>query len=400
MTKNRFFFVIVCICMLCTACWDSRELDDLALITAIGVDKINDQYVVTTQVVNPATIAAQKGGGNQSPVVTYKTKGKSISEALQKRTTLSDRENYTSQLKVLVIGESLAREGLGDMLDYFSRSRATEPIFYICIAKGNTAENILEVMTPFTQSPADLIYSSIKTQVKTKGAIIGNMMDDLIANLSNEGEEAKLTGIEIIGSKKGGSEENIKKIAPDAFLKIDNIGVFHHDKLVGWFNEKESIGLNFILNKIEKTYIKVFCPRIHQKRVVLEVLHTKTSVNSKKQNNHPLIEVKVQTEISINEVQCDNLQLDDPLTIRTLNVLAQKEITKIIESAIFAAQKKYKTDVLEFGRAVYRNDLDYWMENGKKWDKLFVKIPSKVQTNVSVTFTGTIHNSNLKKMKE
>lgn len=388
--------------MLCTACWDSRELDDLALITSIGIDKVKDQYVVTTQVVNPATIAAQKGGGNQSPVVTYKSKGKSVSEALQKRTTLSDRENYTSQMKVLVIGENLAREGLGDILDYFSRSRGTEPIFYICIAKGNSAENILEVMTPFTQNPADLIYASIKTQLKTKGTVMGSMMDDLIANLSNEGEEAKLTGIELIGSKeKGESEENVKKIAPDTFLKITNIGVFHRDKLVGWLNEKESIGLNFILNKIEKTYIRIFCPSHPEKRIMLEVLHTKTSVKSKKQNNHPLIHVKVHTEISINEVQCENLQIDDPQTIRMLNVLAQKEITKIIKSAIYAAQKKYKTDVLEFGRAVYRDDLDYWMKNKEKWDQqLFVEIPFKIQSNVAITYTGSINDSNLKEIKE
>jgi spore germination protein KC len=388
--------------MICTACWDSRELDDLALITSLGIDKIKDQYVVTTQVVNPATIASQKGGGNQSPVVTYKTKGKSISEALQKRTTLSDRENYTSQMKVLVIGENLAREGLKDILDYFSRSRGTEPIFYICIARGNTAENILEVMTPFTQNPADLIYASIKTQIKTKGAVMGSMMDDLISNLSNEGEEAKLTAIELIGSKeKGEVEENVKKIAPETFLKISNIGVFHRDKLVGWLSEKESIGLNFILNKIEKTYIRIFCPGHSQKRIMLEVLHTKTSVKSKRQNSHPLIQIKVQTEININEVQCENLQIDNPQTIRTLNVLAQKEITRIIKSVIFAAQKKYKTDVLEFGRAVYRDDPDYWMENKKKWNQqLFVNIPSNIQSKVNITFTGIINNSNLKKIKE
>jgi spore germination protein KC len=399
--KKRFFLIFACICIFCTACWDSKELDDLALITSIGIDKIKDQYVVTMQVVNPASISAEKGGGDQSPVVTFKTTGKSVSEALQKRTTLSDRENYTSQMKVLIIGESLAKEGVGDILDFFSRSRGTEPIFYICIAKGDTAQNILEVMTPLTQSPADLIYNSIKTQVKTKGAVIGNMMDDLVANISNEGEEAKLTGIEIIGSKEKGSEDNIKKLAPDAYLKINTIGVFKRDKLVGWLNEKESIGLNFVLDKIDKAYIRVFCPDLPQKRIVLEVLHSKTTVKSDRQQKQPLITLKVNTQLSINEIQCENLQINSPETIRTLNVIAQKEITKTIQSAINAAQKKYNSDVLEFGRAIYRNDLNYWVKNKHQWNQqLFKKTPTKIYNDVNITFTGTIHNANLRNTKE
>jgi spore germination protein KC len=397
--KKCFLFFILC--TLCTACWDSRELDELALITAIGVDKINDQYVVTTQVVNPTTLATQQGGGEQSPIVTYKTRGKSIGEALQKRTTLSDRQNYTSQLKVLIFGEQLARDGIKDVLDFFSRNRGTEPIFYICIAKGNTAQNILEVMTPLTQSPADLIFSSIKTQVQTKGAVIGNMIDDFVSNLSNEGEEAKLTGIEILGSKEKGDENNSKKIAPNTYLKINTIGIFKQDKLVGWLNERESIGLNFILNNIDRTHFKIPCPNRPNKTIMLEVLHARTKVKSVMQQNHPVINIKINAQTNINEIQCEDIQINDPATIQKLNELAQKELAKIIKSTIAAAQKKYKTDVLEFGRTIYRQNHNYWEKHKQQWEQqLFEKTPSIISSKVNIIFTGTIHNSNFKNMKE
>jgi spore germination protein KC len=382
---------IVCFCIGSTGCWDNRELDDLAIITAMGIDKRDGQFILTTQVVNPSAMANQKKSEKQSPVVTYKTKGKSISEALQRRITLSDRENYTSQMKVLVIGENLAREGIGDILDYLFRSRDIEPTFYICIAKGNTAENTLDVMTPYVSNPADMIYNSIKTQIKNKGTVIGTMPDDLIANLYNEGEEAKLTGIEIIGSKeKGKVADNTQKIAPDTFLKVNNIGVLHGEKLVGWLSEIESKGLNFILDQMQKSKIEVPCPGNPLKKAVMEIIQSKTAVESKSEHHHPVLSIQVHTQFNLLDIQCKGLRIDEPQTMKRLNQLAQKEITLMIKTTLYALQKKYKTDVVQFGREVYRSDPTFWKQNKTRWDQLFVHLPIKVECDASVTFTGMV----------
>lgn len=391
MRKTISLLSAVCLCIVFTGCWDTRELDDLAIITALGIDKKDGQYILTTQVVNPTAIANRKRSEIQSPVVTYTTKGKSISEALQKRTTLSGRENYTAQMKILLIGEYLAREGIGDILDYLFRSRDIEPTFYICIAKGNTAENTLNVMTPFVSNPAEMIYNSIKTQTKNRGTVIETMPDDLIANLANEGEEAKLTGIEIVGSKeKGRVADNTQKIAPDTFLIINHIGVLHGERLVGWLTEMESKGLNLILDKMQKSKIEVPCPDHPKKKAVMEILESKTSVQGQRVHHQPVISIKVHTSLSLADIQCQGISIDDPQTIKKLNRLAQKEITRIIRSTIYAAQKKYQTDVLQFGREVHQSDPDFWKRNRLKWDQLFVHLPVKVECEASVAFTGIV----------
>lgn len=39
-------------------CWDKRELTDLAIISAIGIDRTNDSnYVLHLQIINPGNVA-------------------------------------------------------------------------------------------------------------------------------------------------------------------------------------------------------------------------------------------------------------------------------------------------------------------------------------------------------
>ena len=39
--------IIILTLLLCTGCFDYKEINDLAIINAIGVDYENDEYVIT-----------------------------------------------------------------------------------------------------------------------------------------------------------------------------------------------------------------------------------------------------------------------------------------------------------------------------------------------------------------
>lgn len=399
--KKQLLFLILLLVSMSTGCWDTKEIDELALVTAMGIDKINDQYVLTTQIVNPTTIASQKGGGNQAPVVTYITKGRSITEALQKRSALGSRENYTSQLKILIIGENLAREGLSGIMDYLSRDTRMEPTFFIAVAKGTTAEKVLKVLTPLEKSPADAIYSSITTQAETNGTVLATRTDDLIANLINEGEEAKLTGIEIIGEKdKGNVEDNVKKINPDALLKTSNISVFRKDKMAGWLSEDATKGLIILLNKAKTVHFSITCPKDPEHYIEIEMRSNKTYLHGVLINNKPKMMIKMNADVNVKEVQCENIQIANPSSIHIIQDLTEKKLKRLVETAIFASQKKYKTDVMEFGRTIYRTQPQYWKQNKQNWETEFLSMPVEIHNQVNVFYTGTINDSMIKNIKE
>jgi spore germination protein KC len=67
-----------------TGCWNRRELNELAIAVAIGIDKSNGEYKVSTQIVNPGEMSSkQSSGGGSAPIVTHHTSGKTVIEALQ-----------------------------------------------------------------------------------------------------------------------------------------------------------------------------------------------------------------------------------------------------------------------------------------------------------------------------
>ncbi|MED4179591.1 hypothetical protein [Priestia megaterium] len=53
-------FLMLCICsLLLSGCWSSRELNELAITVAVGIDKAEDGIIVTVQLINPGDIQAK-----------------------------------------------------------------------------------------------------------------------------------------------------------------------------------------------------------------------------------------------------------------------------------------------------------------------------------------------------
>src|SRR4051794_14201842 len=120
-----------------TGCWDKRELNELAISVALGIDKVDGQYQVTAQVVQPGEVAAKKGGnGGSAPVTMYQEKGVTTFEAIRKMTTISPRKIYAAHLRIVVFSEELAREGIGEALDLLSRDYELRTDYYLLVAKG------------------------------------------------------------------------------------------------------------------------------------------------------------------------------------------------------------------------------------------------------------------------
>src|SRR5262245_45987903 len=103
--------------LLLTGCWGRRELNDLAVVAGMGIDKVGDQYLFSFQVCNPGEIATTKGGSGKAPVTTYHIKAHTIFTAVRRLTTSTPRKLYFAHLRIFVIGESVAKEAIAPILD-------------------------------------------------------------------------------------------------------------------------------------------------------------------------------------------------------------------------------------------------------------------------------------------
>ena len=136
---KKCMFVLLILSVLLTGCWDRRELNELGITLALGIDKVEDEYQVTAQVVVPSEISTKSSTG-RSPVTLFHANGETVYEALRKLTKNSPRKIYPGHLRMLVIGEDLAEEGIGESLEFLSRDWELRSDFYVVIAKDLTAE--------------------------------------------------------------------------------------------------------------------------------------------------------------------------------------------------------------------------------------------------------------------
>ncbi|PGN02461.1 spore gernimation protein KC, partial [Priestia megaterium] len=84
--KGAFLLLLATMVVLLSSCWSKKELTDLAIVAAMGVDKTKDgRYHLTLQIINPGNVAGGLqggGGGSQSPPITiYSASGDNLVEA-------------------------------------------------------------------------------------------------------------------------------------------------------------------------------------------------------------------------------------------------------------------------------------------------------------------------------
>jgi spore germination protein KC len=375
-----------------TGCWDRREINELAISVAIGIDKVDSQYQVTVQVVKPGEFAAKKGGNSGStPVTMYQAKGATIFEAIRKMTTVSPRKIYAAHLRVAVIGEELAREGIGNALDLLSRNYEFRMDFYLLVAKGTTAAHVLDILTPLEKIPANKLFGSIETSEKVWAPVTGVTLDKFIMDYESKGKSPVLSGIRVSGDDEiGGTVENLETIRPAAQLRNTGLAVFRKDQLIGWLNEKENKGYNYIINNVSSTVGHVACP--HGGNVAMEVIRSKAKMKGSVKNGRPRLAVELRVEQNVGEVQC-RIDLTRVKAVQDLEKSAEQALKEILDRSIKAAQSKYKTDFFGFGNAIHRSDPGAWKSLKKEWDKLFEDAVVDVTVKVKIKRTGTVTNS-------
>jgi spore germination protein KC len=371
--------------ILCTilivGCWNRRELNDLAVSVAMGIDKQGKQIVLSDQVLIPQAISGKEGGASFiAPVVLFQTRGYGIQETARKMTKRSTRKIYVGQLQILILGEELAKEGLAKVLDHITRDHEYRKDFYVAVARGSKAQDILEVFTALEKTPATKLKSALDVSSQVWGETSAIKIDDLISAIISKGKEAVLTGITLEGNRSFiNKKQNAEKIAAPVKQIFSNLAVFKKDKLVGWLNEQESIGYNYTQKNIKSTSVLLTCPNDSNKKITVEILRTKNDTKVVMKGGKPVIHLNIKTEGVISDTQC-NMDFTKPSSISQVEQLTNNKIQKSISMSVHTLQRQYKSDIFGFGEEVERKSPKYWEHVKNNWNEVF----SGIQVNIQV----------------
>ena len=98
--------LLIIIMFILTSC-NYTEINELEIITSMILDYKDNNYILTSQIVNSDNI-----------INIYNTSGKTIDECIYKLSSLSNKKVFLSHLKTLIITEDLIKSNK-DYTDYF-----------------------------------------------------------------------------------------------------------------------------------------------------------------------------------------------------------------------------------------------------------------------------------------
>lgn len=397
MNKYRISILVFITFFILTGCWNRRELNDLAINSALGIDKSGDQYLLSAQVISPGQIShVTSGGGNEAPVTTFRTTEMTLFNALRKMTIQTPRKLYQGHMRLLVIGEDVAKEGISKVVDFIERDHEFRSNFYIVVAKGIQAEKILDTVTHIEKNPAEKIFKSLEMSAKAWAPTAEVQLDELVSDLLSPGKNPVLTAIELKGNyEEGTTVKKLESVPPPNMLQFAGSAVFKKDVLVGWFDEDESKGYNYALGNVKSTTGFVQDPK--GGKIVGEVIRTKAKIETQVQNGKPKGDVFVEITANVAEAN-SNIDLTDPKNIDWFEKKSQEKISSTIHNSV-AKAKTWKTDVFGFGQALQRANPQYWVRVEKDWDQKFAELPVNIHVKLHVKQIGTINQPILKKIK-
>jgi spore germination protein KC len=386
--------------VLISGCWSNKELNDLALVAALGIDKNEEgRYVGTFQIVNPGNVAGGlQGGGNgeQSPPVTvYTAIGNNLVEVSRRASSKVSRRLYYAHTNLVVISDKLAKEeGIATIFDSLDRDTEFRNTTTVVIARDTKAADLVKTLTPIDKIPANKVIKTLKITEKRWGEHINVDIQEVMKSLVSPGKEPVITGFHLNGNAKQAEKlENIQETTPKATLGASGLAIFKEGKLIDWFQGKTARGAVWGLDKIKATDVNINW--IGKKAAIAyQVIRQKTKVSANMKKGQPKISIHVHAEGDIGEVMVP-VNLTDPHVMMKIEKALEKEIKKEINDAVQRAQKN-KSDIFGFGEAIHRSDPKAWKKLKHDWsDVHFPELEVDVTVDAFIRRTGLRNKSYL-----
>lgn len=369
-----------------TGCWNSKELNELSVVVALGIDTVGDQYEISVQVVDPSQMSMNRTM-ERSPTIVFSKRADTIFEAVRKFTTESSRKMYMSHLKFVIFDEETARKGIKESLDFLFRDPEVRPDFYLAVVRGNSAKDAVTFVAPTEVLPAMDMYKALKVSEKAWAPTSAVNVKDLLQRFAKEGIEPVLTGIRLRNLEKGLSVENVKNSPKHTSYEFTGIGVFREDRLIGWMDESKSKAFTYITNRVSSTVGSIDCPDSKGKFAV-EVINSKVKIHPEVIDHEPHISLFVNMEANIGEVAC-NANLKDGRVFQDFQDAVREQQEQILKDGVRNAQQM-GSDIFGFGEAFHRKFPREWHTWKDDWGKRFQQIEVDIHIQYRLNRIGKI----------
>ena len=369
-----------------TGCWDARGLDELALVMAVGIDKSvdSDKFVVTVQIAKPQS-QDKSNPSSDEPVWTASAEGKTLFEAIRNIAKFSSRRVMWAHNRIIVIGESMAKDDITPIIDFFTHNPELRMKTWVAVCNGKAREYV-STKTGMEAYPA-LSASELFNYYELSAQSVRTSMDILFRDFQSETVQPFVSALYLepllIKQNEGQKEKGENQVV------LEGGAVFLRTKMLGFTTPEQTRGLGIVRRNISSAVLSVPTDEEEEEYVAVELNSIKVNMDSKMQGDLPSVIIDVSCSGQIVE-QDFSTDLSMDAFKKQVEDKTAEILTGNIQDGIEAVQKEYKSDVLSIGRLIHINHRDLWYSKYKSnWEKIYPNIPITVNTTVKIEYSST-----------
>lgn len=381
--RIAIIFLIFLIILLSTSCWDKREINELAFVQGIGVDKDKSGMTdLTIQVLKPSNLAglaggASSGGGSGGkPYEVFDSRGADFAKAYSNFNTELSRMLFLQHNEIIFIGEKLAKSGIYDMLDFITRNPEFRRTSNLVIVTGGTLDDLMKLSNGIEKYPYREVLGMIQNQRNTSSGYVCDI-NHFIETLETEKKEPIVGKLEII-----------KKDGKPILARFTGAAAFKNDKMVGFLNEEETKGIMWVTNLMKQGALTLDKgPKGEKVHTTFTITNSKTNIIPHVNGNNVAFDIKIYFESNMIE-QEEKYNLTDPIMIEKLQKLQEEIVKRHVEDTFYTLQKKYKVDSIGLGDKLHKEDPKAWKRLKSKWDEIYPNVKINISVKAVIRRSG------------
>lgn len=415
-------FAIVPIVLMLSSCV-GEEPNNIAYVTALGIDRKEGEYLFTIQFANPIKIsggASEEGGSGGQIVENIAIESPTLYSAINSANAIVSKNLSLAHTKVFVVSEEIAKNGLNNVNEVIARNNEIRPDIYLSIAQ-NAGEYLEEVKPAIELNPVR--YYQLTYENKNGSAIPKDTASDFymmclsgdrdavlpLAGVARadeentgtesgnggEGDETSTKGSENESQKDAelndrGFESGTRDYFPgQAGVKIKNrsealgLAIFKGDKYIGKLGSTQAELYNILTGIFKTSNITFYSDK--SKNPITIKLEEKNKPKYEVDINRKNVKITINLEGELLSASSDHKENN---TITQTDKYVSEMISKSTSEFIYEMYRKMDTDILGIkGKAKKKfltvKEYNYFREhlNPSEWT-------FNVKTNFKLKRTG------------
>lgn len=384
-------------------CWDHSPIEETAFVMMLGVDldpADPDQWVVTQMIALPAHLSAQASGSgvgpsSGTPFYLISSRAASLQLALSAIGRQVPRQTRLDHMRVIVVGEEVARSGAGPVFAWALRHPQVRPGTVVVVSEG-PAQQFMDSQPVLDPLPGSAVIGIIRHVQRIDVAYQAHVYQLVQWVLSPRRDAAAplVRRINPLTARvPAGFEQQPAAGQPPSApgetlpneIEIIGMAVFNGDRLVGAVQGPDARGVSWIRGG-SQGFISVPYPADPDRTVTVSILHTRSSLDAEPGDDSLRLVIRVEGEGSIYEAGALTPLSDDPYWPQLEQAVADA-IAQEIRRTVSRLQQ-LRADIFGFAEHLYRRSPDAWRRVADRWDDLYAQAEVEVDVRMRLSRTG------------